>query len=525
MGDLMNNDQRNLAEGVLFTDLYQLTMAQVYFRLGIHEKTAQFDYFFRSYPDYGMHQAGYCINAGLDWLLDWMRNSFFDDRSLSYLENLLDAKGSPLFEKDFLSYLQGKSVITGVTLKAIPEGRVVHPYLPLAMVEGPLLFSQLIESSLLNHLNYQTLIATKATRIYEAGMGQMMLEFGLRRAQDRAASAGTRAAIIGGAAGSSNVGASAVLGFSPSGTHAHSMIQAIVALGGSELDAFKAYADSYPDNCILLVDTFNTLESGIPNAIKVFENLQKKGHQPVGIRLDSGDLAYLSIQAARMLNSAGFPETTIVLSNQMDELVIWQIITQIKEESERYGVDPDKLIKRLAYGVGTRMITSSIDPALDGVYKLVAIQENSHWVPAMKISENPEKTLNPGHKKLWRIYDKREKAIADVMSTSDEDLRQKLSLHLHHPTDTLKHSVLRANDLSKIEPLTVEIITRGIIKYVSPSINKIRDLRQKDLDKLHPGVKRLMNPHQYHVSLTDNLWTLKQNLIREYKNGKKRLHT
>jgi nicotinate phosphoribosyltransferase len=524
MGELMNNNQRKLAEGVLFTDLYQLTMAQVYFRLGIHEKTAQFDYFFRSYPDYGLHQAGYCINAGLEWLLDWMRDSFFDDQSISYLESLSDMKGNPLFGKDFLSYIEGQSVITGLSLKAIPEGRVVHPYLPLAIVQGPLLFSQLIESSLLNHLNYQTLIATKAARIYEAGMRQMMLEFGLRRAQDRAASAGTRAAIIGGAAGSSNVGASAVLGFSPSGTHAHSMIQAVVALGGSELDAFQAYADSYPDNCVLLVDTYNTLESGIPNAIKVFENLQKKGHQPVGIRLDSGDLAYLSIQAARMLDSAGFPETTIVLSNQMDELIIWQIITQIKDEAGRYGVDPGKLIKRLAYGVGTRMITSSIDPALDGVYKLVAIKENSHWVPAMKISENPEKTLNPGHKNLWRIYDKRGKAIADVMSTADEDLCQQPSLHLHHPTDPLKHSILSASELSKIEPLPVEIITNGNIKYISPSLNEIRDLRQMDLEKLYPGVKRLMNPHHYHVSLTDDLWTLKQELMREYKNNKRGMH-
>jgi nicotinate phosphoribosyltransferase len=508
-GGMMNNEQRKLAEGVLFTDLYQLTMAQVYYRLGIHEKTAQFDYFFRSYPDYGLHQAGYCINAGLEWLLDWMRDSFFNKQSISYLASLSDAKGNPLFGKDFLAYIKGQSVITGISLKAIPEGRVVHPYLPLAIVEGPLLFSQLIESSLLNHLNYQTLIATKAARIYEAGMRQMMLEFGLRRAQDRA---------------SSNVGASAVLGFSPSGTHAHSMIQAVVALGGSELGAFQAYADSYPDNCVLLVDTFDTLKSGIPNAIKIFENLLKRGHKPVGIRLDSGDLAYLSIQAARMLNSAGFPETTIVLSNQMDELVIWQIITQIKEEAGRYGVDPDKLIKRLAYGVGTRMITSSIDPALDGVYKLVAIQQNSNWVPAMKISENPEKTLNPGYKHLWRIYDKRDKAIADVMSTSDEDLCKQRSLHLHHPTDPLKHIVLSTNEFSKIEPLPVEIITDGTIKYVSPSLNEMRDLRQRDLEKLYPGVKRLMNPHHYHVSLTDKLWTLKQNLMREYKNGKRGMH-
>jgi len=515
----MNNDQRKLAEGVLFTDFYQLTMAQVYYKLGIHEKTAQFDYFFRSYPDYGLHQAGYCINAGLEWFLDWLRESYFFDRDITYLASLEHESGKKVFSKEFLNYLKSKSVFSGLTVKAIPEGRVVHPNVPLAIVEGPILFAQLIESSLLNHLNYQTLIATKAARIYEAGMGQTMLEFGLRRAQDRAASAGARAAIIGGAAGSSNTGASAVLGFSPSGTHAHSMVQAIVALGGSELDAFMAYADAYPDNCILLVDTFDTLDSGIPNAIKVFEYLKSKGHKPIGIRLDSGDLAYLSIQAARMLDAAGFHSTKIVLSNQMDELVIWQIITQIREEAQRYDVDPEDLISRLAYGVGTRMITSSIDPALDGVYKLVALNENNKWIPAIKISENPEKTLNPGHKHVWRLYDAREKAIADVMSLPDEDLCQDSEINLHHPNDSSKFRSLITKELTKIEPLPVEVIKNGEIIYDQPDLATIRSLRLKDLDKLYPGVKRIMNPHHYHVSLTSKLWTLKQSLMRKYENG------
>ncbi|MCD6356395.1 MAG: nicotinate phosphoribosyltransferase [Anaerolineaceae bacterium] len=516
----MNNNQRQLAEGVLFVDLYELTMAQVYFRQGIHETTAQFDYFFRSYPDYGLHQAGYCINAGLEWLLDWMRDAHFDPSAISYLSSLKDAKGNLLFTKDFISYIKDKSIITGLSMQAIPEGRVVHPYVPLAIVQGPLLFAQLIETSLLNHLNYQTLIATKAARIYESGMGQMMLEFGLRRAQDRAASAGARAAIIGGASGSSNVGASAVLGFSPSGTHAHSMVQAMVALGGSELDAFRAYADMYPDNCILLVDTFNTLGSGIPNAIKVFNELKKKGHKPIGIRLDSGDLAYLSIQAARILNKAGFPDTTIVLSNQLDELVIWQIITQIKDEADRYDVDANALIKRLAFGVGTRMITSSIDPALDGVYKLVALQEEDNWIPTMKISENPEKTLNPGNKNVWRIYDKREKAIADVISIGEEDLLAKPTLCLHHPNDPSKFRSMQTADLSKAEPLLVKIISNGEITYQSPSLKDIRKQREVDMEKLYPGVKRLMNPHHYHVSLTDKLWNLKKKLMIAFKNGK-----
>ena len=517
----MKFSQTKLAEGVLYTDLYQITMAQVYFQLGIHEKTAQFDYFFRSYPDYGLHQAGYCINAGMEWLLHWIGEATFRQEEIGYLAGLQDKKGNALFTKKFLNWLKGKSIATSLNLQAVPEGRVVHPNVPLAIIQGPIVFAQLLESSLLNHLNYQTLIATKASRIYESGLGQVMLEFGLRRAQDRAASAGTRAAIIGGAAGSSNVGTSAVLGFNPGGTHAHSMVQAIVALGGSELEAFEAYAETYPDDCILLVDTYDTLESGIPNAIKVFEKLRKKGHEPVGIRLDSGDLAYLSIQAARMLNAAGFPDAKIVLSNQLDELVIWQIITQIRDESRRYGVDADDLTGRLAYGVGTRMITSSGDAALDGVYKLVAIKENGGWVPAIKISENPEKTLNPGHKHSWRVYDDREKAIADVMSVDDEDLCKMDTIYLRHPTDQSKHRELKCENLLKIEPLLVSIMEAGEVVYEQPKLEEIRSVRERDMEYLYPGVKRIMNPHHYHVSLTQKLWELKQKLIKEYANGEK----
>jgi nicotinate phosphoribosyltransferase len=517
----MKFKQSLLAEGALYTDFYQLTMAQVYFQLGIHEKTSQFDYFFRSYPDYGLHQAGYCINAGMEWLLDWASEANFLSPEIDYLRTLRNHEGNPLFSNDFLGWLMGKNVATGLSIQAIPEGRVVHPYVPIAVVQGPILFAQLIESSLLNHLNYQTLIASKAARIQESSLGQVILEFGLRRAQDRAATAGARAAIIGGAVATSNTGASAILGYKPSGTHAHSLVQAIVAMGGTELDAFRAYAESYPDDCTLLVDTYDSLESGIPNAIKVFEELKAKGHKPVGIRLDSGDLAYLSIQAAHMLNAAGFEDVRIVLSNQIDELVIWQILTQIREEAGRYGVDPDRLIKRLAYGVGTRMITSSVDPALDGVFKLVAIKENGDWAPAIKISENPEKTLNPGHKHIWRLYDDRQKAIADVMSTDDEDLCALDEIHLQHPTDQNKHRILLCKDLSRIEPLLVDIMKDGKVVYDLPSLEMIRAKRQEDMEFLYPGVKRIMNPHHYHVSLTEKLWSLKQNLVEEYSDGKK----
>ncbi|BBB48296.1 nicotinate phosphoribosyltransferase [Pelolinea submarina] len=517
----MKSQQQQFAEGVLFTDFYQLTMAQVYHRMGIHESKAQFDYFFRSYPDYGIHQAGYCVNAGLETFMDWVSEAYFKESEIDYLRNLKDANGRAMFTPEFLKYLQGQSVATGLTLRAVPEGRVIHPYVPNAIVEGPLIFAQLIETSLLNHLNYQTLIATKAARIYESGMGQAMLEFGLRRAQDRSGFAGARAAIIGGAAGTSNVGASAVLGYQPSGTHAHSMIQAIVAMGGTELDAFEAYAESYPDACILLVDTYDTLNSGIPNAIKVFEKLKAQGHKPVGIRMDSGDLAFLTIQAALMLNKAGFPDTKIVLSNQMDELVIWQIITQIKEESARYGLDADNLISRLAYGVGTRLITSEGDPALDGVFKLVAMQQDNAWVPAIKISENPEKTLNPGYKKIWRLYDQSQKAIADVLSLEGEDLCHLEAIHLHHPTDQTKQRVLNCAQISKVEKLHETILEDGKLVYEFPTLEQIRQTRADDIQRLHSGVRRLMNPHNYHVSLTDKLWNLKEELIFQYTNGTK----
>jgi nicotinate phosphoribosyltransferase len=409
--------------------------------------------------------------------------------------------------------LQRNGSFAGVTMRAIPEGRVVHPNVPLTVVQGPLAMVQILETPLLNHLNYQTLIASKAARIRESGRGQPVLEFGLRRGQDKGANAGARAALIGGADFTSNVGVSHVLGYPPKGTHAHSMVQTFMALGEGELGAFRAYAEIYPDDCLLLVDTIDTLKSGVPNAIKVFEELRRKGHKPSGIRLDSGDLAYLSIQAARMLNEAGFSDTVIVLSNQLDELVIWQIITQIQEEAPRYGVDPDELIGRLVYGVGTRLITSQGQPALDGVYKLVAVYDRGEWVPAIKISETPEKTLNPGHKHIWRLYDRRNKAIADLLSLDDEDPWKMKQIVLRHPTKHTKYRTLTHDDISEIEPLLVDILKEGRLVYELPSIEEMRKLRQADLERLDPGVRRLMNPHTYHVSLTERLWNLKQELI------------
>lgn len=509
----MNNLQTK--HSILYTDMYQLTMAQLYYRMGLHDKQAQFDHYFRSYPDYGTHKAGFCINAGLDWLLDWMDSVRFESEDIEYLRARKSQTGKQMFADDFLDWLLQNGNFEGITLHAIPEGRVVHPNVPLTVVMGPMAMAQVLETPLLNMLNYQTLIATKAARIREIGRSQLLLEFGMRRAQDGSANAGTRAAIIGGADFSSNVEISRQLGYEPKGTHAHSMVQAFMALGGSELDAFQAYADVYPDETLLLVDTIDTLDSGVPNAIKVFEGLRRKGHEPVGIRLDSGDLAYLSIQAARMLNEAGFEQAKIVLSNQLDELVIWQIITQIQDEAPRYGIEAEQLVERLVYGVGTRLITSSGDAALDGVYKLVAICKEDEWVPAIKISETPAKTINPGHKRVWRVYDQRAKATADLMSLDNEDPRQMEGILFRHPTDHAKYRQLAADEITEIEPLLVPILDEGKPIYDVPGIEQMRKQRDRDMDRLDPGVKRLMYPHHYHVSLTENLWDLKQKLIEE----------
>mgnify|MGYP000853104217 CR=1 FL=1 len=504
---------RSIAEGILFTDQYQISMAQLYFRMGMHEKMVQFDHFFRSYPDYGSHKAGYCINAGLEWLLDWMQDARFTDEEIDHLRTQRDRKGNQTLKDDFLQWLRKNGNYSGITMQAIPEGRVVHPYVPLTVVQGPMAMAQILESSLLNKLNFQTLIATKAARIKESGRGQVLLEFGMRRAQDDGANAGARAAIIGGADFSSNVGISHLLGFPPKGTHAHSMVQAFMALGEGELGAFRAYADVYPDDCLLLVDTIDTLESGVPNAIKVFEELRRKGHEPVGIRLDSGDLAYLTIQSAQMLNQAGFPDTSIVWSNQLDELVIWQILTQIQQEAPRYGLVADEVIRRVIYGVGTKLITSAGDPALDGVYKLVAIDVDGKWKPAIKVSETPAKTLNPGHKLGWRLYDQRGKATADLLSLDDEDPCHGGTITLHHPTEMGVFRRMDCSSISNIEPLLVDILKDGKLVYNLPGIEEIRQQRILDIERLDPGVKRMVNPHIYHVSLTDGLWKLKQDLI------------
>jgi nicotinate phosphoribosyltransferase len=511
---LMCSKRYKSEDGILFTDQYQLTMAQLYFTMGLHEKESQFDHFFRSYPDYGSHKAGYCINAGLETLVEWMNGSSFGDQEIEYLRSQTGSTGVGIFNDDFLKWLRKNGNFEGVTLYSIPEGRVVHPNTPLTIVRGPLAMVQIVESALLNKLNYQTLIATKAMRIKEAARGNALLEFGMRRAQGSGVSAGVRAALIGGADFSSSVSISRTLGYPPKGTHAHSMVQVFMALGDGELTAFRAYAELYPDDCLLLVDTINTLESGMPNALTVFHELRAKGHEPIGIRLDSGDLAFLSIQTAKMLDESGFPDTKIVLSNQLDELVIWQIITQIEEEAPRYGLDADKLIDRLVYGVGTRLITSEGCSALDGVYKLVSLREGKGWAPAIKLSETPQKTLNPGSKQVFRIYDKRGHATSDLLTVDEPSPSESKEITLRHPIDHTKCRVLTQDMISSVEPLLVKVLDEGKLVYDFPSIDKIREIRSADMDRLDLGVKRIMNPHIYHVSLSQKLWDLKQSLIR-----------
>ena len=377
---------------------------------------------------------------------------------------------------------------------------------------------QILETSLLNHLNYQTLIATKASRIRASGQGQLMLEFGLRRGPDRGANAGTRAALIGGADFTSNVAVSNEMDLDPKGTHAHSMVQVFMALGYGELEAFRSYAAVYPDDCTLLVDTIDTLESGIPNAIEVFRELRASGHNPVGVRLDSGDLAYLSIEAAAMLDSAGFEDVNIVLSGNLDELEIWQIRAQILDEYARAGKDPARLMNRLVYGVGTRLITSQGHEALDGVYKLVALQQDGSWIPAIKVSDSPEKVPIPGQKQIWRIYDHRSRATADVVGVAGEALPED-EFVLHHPHREGVSRHIERSEVTEVEDLLVEVFRDGKRTCPVPGLEEMRARRIADLERLDVGVRRLVNPHIYHVSLTPRMKELQLRLIEDARNG------
>jgi len=374
--------------------------------------------------------------------------------------------------------------------------------------------AQILETPLLNHMNFATLIATKASRVVEAAAGGSVIEFGLRRAPGFGANTATRSSLIGGAISSSNVGMSHVVGVDSSGTHAHSMVQVYMAVGGGELEAFRAYAEVYPDDCLLLVDTIDTLDSGIPNAITVFEELRKKGHTPVGIRLDSGDLAHLSVRAAALLDGAGFDETKIVLSSGLDELTIWQVKNQIATEAPQYGVDADQLISRLVHGVGSKLVTSEGDSSLSGVYKAVAVADDAgEWIPAIKISDTPAKVQNPGAKRVWRVYDERGFATADVLALAHEVLDRSESISIHHPSQPGISRTLTPNGVSEIESLLVTVLDRGERVTEAGGVEGARKRRLADLERLDAGVRRLVNPHRYHVSLSGELNELKRSLV------------
>jgi nicotinate phosphoribosyltransferase len=501
--------------GLLATDQYQLAMAQVYWKEGLADRSAQFDYFFRRYPDYGNHQAGYCIAAGMGWLVEWMERIRFEPADVALLASQETNTGAKRFDRGFLDWLLEHGDLSAITVEAVPEGRVVHANAPVAIVRGPLAMTQILETHFLNQLNYPTLVATKAARVEDAARGATVLEFGMRRGPHSGVHAGGRAALIGGADFTSNVALSHAVGLDPKGTHAHSMVQAFIALGASELEAFRKFANLYPDECILLVDTIDVLGSGVPNAIEIFRELRASGHEPVGIRIDSGDLAYMTIQAAAMLDAAGFEGVSIVLSSDLDEMVIWQILSQLESEAPRYGLDPKALVSRVTFGVGTRLITSHGDPALGGVYKLVAVEgDDGVWEPAIKISENIEKVAVPGEKRLIRAYDERGLATADIIAEADEDPLASDTVELFHPHREV-HRSLSTSELSGSEDLLETVFAEGKRQDGDPDLETLRKRRRADLDRLDPGVRRLVNPHIYHVSLTKRMKDLQLELIEK----------
>lgn len=497
------------ARGPLFTDLYELAMAQVYWREGIAEQTAQFDQFFRRYPDYGTHQAGYCVTAGLGPFRAWLRELRLGDAEAAALTALRDSAGNPMFAPEFVAWLAAPDRFAGLELTAIPEGRVVHPHEPVVSVTGPLAAAQIVETALLNHLNYSTLIATKAARIVQSARGGTVLEFGIRRGPGAGVSDGVRAALIAGCAGTSDVEASIALGMAPKGTHAHALVQAYLANGAGELEAFRAVARAAPDDCVLLLDTVDTLHSGVPNAITVFEELRAAGHRPAGVRLDSGDLAYLAVQTAAQLDAAGFPDVPIVLSGDLDELTIWQILTQVDEEARRVGLDAAAVQRRLAYGAGTRLITSHGDPALGGVYKLVGLERDGEWAPAIKISEDPGKVPLPGRKTAWRLYDRRGMAIVDLVGLVDEDPLAEPVLVTHHPTRTEVATTRPRDTIASFETLHEPVDLHA----PDEPLDVLRERCRADLERLDIGVRRVVNPHVYHVSATERLHRLRTDLV------------
>ncbi len=469
----------------MLCDFYQLTMGNGYFKTKHAGRTAYFDLFFRKVPDGG----GYAVCAGLEQVIEYIENLRFSGGDIDYLRS----KG--IFSEEFLEYLRGFKFEGDIF--AVPEGTPVFPNEPLITVRAPSIQAQLIETMLLLLVNHQSLIATKASRIVRAAQGRTISEFGSRRAQGTAAAIlGARAAYIGGCTGTACVIADELYGVPATGTMAHSWVQ----MFDSELEAFEEYCRVYPHGAVLLVDTYNVLKSGVPNAIKAFDNILKPlGARPVGIRLDSGDIAYLSIEARKMLDAAGYPDCKIVASNSLDEHIITDLINQ--------GAKVD------SFGVGERLITASSEPVFGGVYKLCATEENGVITPKIKISENVIKITNPHYKKLYRIFDnKTGKAAADLLCVHDEKIDESKPLELFDPDFTWKRKTF--TDFTAKE-LQVPVFLNGKRVYDSPSIGEIADYCKNQLETLWESVLRFENPHTYYVDLSQKLWDIKQKLLSD----------
>lgn len=466
----------------MLTDFYEITMANGYFESGMAEDTAYFDMFFRRVPDGG----GYAIMAGLEQLIDYLKNLKFTEEDIEYL------RGKGIFCEAFLEYLKNFEFKCDVW--AVPEGTPIFPHEPIVTVRGPVMQAQFIETMVLLCINHQSMIATKANRIVRAAQGRPVMEFGSRRAHGAdAAIMGARAAYIGGCAGTACAIADRDYGIVALGTMAHSWVQ----MYPDEYSAFKRYAEIYPDNCVLLVDTYNVLKSGVPAAIKVFKEMKPK---KMGIRIDSGDVSYLTKKARKMLDDAGLQECTIVVSNSLDEYIIRDVILE--------GAQID------SFGVGERLITAKSEPVFGGVYKLAALEKDGVVTPKIKISENVEKITNPGFKGLYRLYSKETgKAQGDVLTLSDETIPEQDAYEIFDPNAVWKKTVVRNY---MVRNLHVPIFKEGKCVYESPSIEEIKKYCKEQVETLWDETLRLENPQTYYVDLSPKLFNMKQKLLQEF---------
>lgn len=476
-------EERNLS---LLADFYEFTMANGYLKEKVHEHITYFDLYFRTVPDNG----GFAIFAGLEQFVDYIKNLHFEEDDIEYF------KSKGIFSDEFIDYL--KNFKFECDIWAMEEGTVVFPNEPLLIVRGPAIQAQMIETMSLILINHQTLIATKTNRIIKSADGRAVMEFGSRRAQGAdAATIGARAAYIGGVVGSANAYADKLFGVPALGTMAHSWVM----MFENEYEAFRAYAETFPDDTTLLVDTYDTLKSGIPNAIKVFDEVLKPmGKRPSGIRLDSGDIAYLSKKARKMLDEAGYEDCKIVASSALDEFKIKDMLDQ--------GAKVD------SFGVGERLITSMSHPVFGGVYKLVATEEDGNITPKIKISENVEKITTPGFKQVYRFYDNSDnKAIADLVCLHEEEIEDD-EIEIFHPVHTWKRKTLKNFHTKK---LLVPIFKKGELIYDLPSLEDIKKNKKREVDTLWEEVQRFEFPHIYIVDLSQKLWEMKNEMINKAK--------